>query len=444
MPRQLSSPAGLPNHGWRRSRSRVSGREALCAAKRDQMRTWIPLAVALLASTAQADPLTYDAALLLAESAAPTLQASALQVEATRAAERAAGRLPDPKLSLGMENIPVSGPYAGRWDAAEMSMVRVGLMQDIPNAARRRAAAATAQAETQMAMADTDLQRREVRVATALAWIDLAYAERRLAVLDQLVEGLSPLWEGVPAGIESGSARPAAGLEPARLEAEFDNRRSQLAADVAQARANLTRWTGALHPKTAGAPPHVEITPADLRARIADHPALQVLSAATQRAAAEVAGARAARRPDWGLEVMYGRRDPMFGDMVSAAVTVSLPLFASQRQDPTIAARTAQASRARLLEADMRRELAASLEADLAAYAANHEQWRRATDVLVPIAEQVAQLETSSYAAGRADYSDLVEAFTDLADTKLAALDREALVARDGARILLTYGSDNP
>ena len=188
----------------------------------------------------------------------------------------------------------------------------------------------------------------------------------------------------------------------------------------------------------------MEITPADLRARIADHPALQVLSAATQRAAAEVAGARAARRPDWGLEVMYGRRDPMFGDMVSAAVTVSLPLFASQRQDPTIAARTAQASRARLLEADMRRELAASLEADLAAYAANHEQWRRATDVLVPIAEQVAQLETSSYAAGRADYSDLVEAFTDLADTKLAALDREALVARDGARILLTYGSDNP
>src|SRR3546814_12516288 len=62
------------------------------------------------------------------------------------------------------------------------------------------------------------------------------------------------------------------------------------------------------------------------------------------------------KRPDWGFEVMYGRRDPMFGDMVSAGVTVSLPLFASRRQDPLIAARTAQASRARVLEEEMRRE----------------------------------------------------------------------------------------
>ncbi|MAK80955.1 MAG: transporter [Phenylobacterium sp.] len=408
------------------------------------MRMWIPLAAALLASTVQAEPLTYAAALRLAESAAPTLQASALRIDAAQATEQAAGRLPDPKLSLGMENVPVSGPYAGRWDAAEMTMARVGLMQEVPNAGRRRAATATAQAETQMAIADTDLQRRRVRVATALAWIDLAYAERRLAVLDQLVDGLKPLWEGLSAGVESGSARPAAGLEPTRLRAEFDNRRSALVAEVTQARASLTRWTGAVNPMAAGEPPYAEIEPADLRARIADHPALQLLAAATQRAKADVAGARAARRPDWGVEVMYGRRDPMFGDMVSAAVTVSLPLFASQRQDPVIAARTAQASRARLLEADMRRELDASLEADLATYAANHDQWLRAKDVLVPIAEQMAQLEIASYSAGRADYSNLVEAFTDLADTKLAALDREALVARDGARIVLTYGSDNP
>lgn len=408
------------------------------------MRIWIYLATAWLASAAQAEPLTYAAALQLAERTAPALQASSLQAEAAHAAEQAAGQLPDPKLSVRIENFPVSGPNAGRWGAAEMAMTRVGVMQEVPNAGRRRAAAATARAETQMALAETDLQRRQLRVAVALAWIDLAYAERRLAVLDQLIDGLKALWEGQSAGVESGTARPAAGLEPVRLKAEFANRRSTLVAEVAQARARLTRWTGDPSPSTAGGIPHVEIQPAALRREVRDHPALAVLAASTDRADAEVAGAHAAKRPDWTFEVMYGRRDPMFGDMVSAGVTVSLPLFASRRQDPLIAARTAQASRARLLQEEMRRDLTASLESDLAAHVAHHEQWLRAKEILVPTAEQKAHLEVSSYAAARADYADLVEAFTGLADAKLDALDREATVARDGARILLTYGSDNP
>ncbi len=404
---------------------------------------WLMLGAALLSSAAQAAPLTYSAALELARTA-PSLQASALQADAARAAERAAGQLPDPKLTFGVDNFPISGPNAGRLGSNEMTMARIGIMQEFPNAGRRRAATATARAETQIALADTDLQRRKLRAAVALAWIDLAYAERRVAELDQLVGGLRELWEGQPAGVASGAARPATGIEPIRLKAEFANRRSELVAEAAKARAELTRWTGDPNPTTVGAPPHLEIEPAVLRTEVTDHPALAVLAASTDRADAEVAGARAAKRPDWSFEVMYGRRDPMFGDMVSAGVTVSLPLFASRRQDPLIAARTAEAGRARVLEEEMRRELAASLEADLAAHAAHHEQWLRAKEILVPTAEQKAHLEVASYAAARADYADLVEAFTGLADAKLDALAREAMVARDGARILLTYGSDNP
>lgn len=408
------------------------------------MRTLMFTAAALLASTAQAEPLTYAAALQRAERTAPTLQASTLQAEAARAAEGAAGQLPDPKLTFGVDNFPISGPNAGRFGADDMTMARIGVMQEVPNSGRRRAAAASARAETEMALADTDLQLRKLRASVALAWIDLAYAERRLTELDKLVDGLKELWEGQPASVASGSVRPAVGLEPTRLKAEFANRRSELVAEVAKARAELTRWTGDPDPTTVGPAPHLQLSPAVLRAEVAKHPALAVLAASTRRAEAEVAGARAAKRPDWAFEVMYGRRDPMFGDMVSAGVTVSLPLFASRRQDPLIAARTAQASRARVLEEEMRRELAASLEADLAAHVAHHEQWLRAKDVLVPTAEQKAHLEVASYAAARTDYADLVEAFTGLADAKLDALAREAMVARDGARILLIYGSDNP
>lgn len=407
------------------------------------MRTLIAaLVLVLAAGGAHADPLTYAAALDLAGRGAPSVQASALKIDAARAASRAAGRLPDPKLSVGIDNFPVSGPPAGRFNADEMTMARVGVMQDVPNGARRRADVSGARAEIGVAEAEALVERRNVRVATALAWIDLAYAERRLAALDQLVGGLKGLWSAQPASVAAGASRPAVGLEPKRLQAVFEDRRSELVAAVARARADLARWTGDPDPTTSGEAPHYEIDAAALRAALGNHPSLRAAEAAERKAPAGVDAARAAERPDWSFELSYGKRDPMFGDMVSAGATVSLPLFKGARQEPVIAARLADRNRAQIEREARRRELLAGLEGDLADHNMHHEQWLRSTSVLVPTAEQRAHLELSSYAANRAAFDDVRMALTDLADAKLEALEREAMVMRDGARIVLTYGSE--
>ena len=130
----------------------------------------------------------------------------------------------------------------------------------------------------------------------------------------------------------------------------------------------------------------------------------------------------------------------MFGDMVSAGVTVRLPLFPGRRQDPLIAARTADAARVGADRETARRQLAAALEADLADHVMHHEQWMRAQTVVLPAARQQADLETASYGAGRAGLAEVLQAFTDLADARLTLLEREAAVARDAVRISLTYG----
>ncbi len=323
-----------------------------------------------------------------------------------------------------------------------MTMARVGILQEVPNAARRRAEAAAGVAEIRVAQASASIEARNVRVATALAWIDLAYAERRLASLDQIVGGLKGIWEAQPASIASGPTRPAAGLEPTRLRAQFEDMRSELVAAVAKARAELGRWTGDPAPSASGDPPHFSIEPSSLRAALDRNPTLLAYRSATERAEAQADAARAAKRPDWAFELSYGRRDPMFGDMVSAGVTVSLPLFARTRQEPIISARLADVTRVRVEREDARRTLAAALETDLADHVMHHDQWTRSAKVLVPTAEQRAHLELESYAAGRADLGDVTDALTGLAETKLQALEREAMVARDGARIILTYGAE--
>src|SRR3546814_6934969 len=70
---------------------------------------FVALLFAAVPGLAFAQPLTFEDALSRAE-AAPSVQARSLDVEARRSAAIAAGRLPDPKLGVGLDNFPVSGP----------------------------------------------------------------------------------------------------------------------------------------------------------------------------------------------------------------------------------------------------------------------------------------------------------------------------------------------
>ncbi|HEX4741455.1 MAG TPA: TolC family protein, partial [Caulobacteraceae bacterium] len=179
-----------------------------------------------------------------------------------------------------------------------------------------------------------------------------------------------------------------------------------------------------------------------LRAGLLQLPALTQYDAMERQANADVDAAKAAKHPDWGFGVDYSRRDPRFGDYLSAKVTFSLPLFASTRQDPIIDARVETAGSVRLERTAKLREVEASLDARLADHVMHHELLERARDTLVPLAKQRADLETASYGAGAASLSDVLSALLALAEAQTDVVDHQADVARDGATIVLTYGNE--
>src|SRR3546814_4467380 len=82
---------------------------------------FVALRSAAMPGLAFAQPLTFEDALSRAE-AAPSVQARSLDVEARRSAAIAAGRLPDPKLGVGLDNFPVSGPPAFTYAGDSMTM----------------------------------------------------------------------------------------------------------------------------------------------------------------------------------------------------------------------------------------------------------------------------------------------------------------------------------
>jgi cobalt-zinc-cadmium efflux system outer membrane protein len=325
-----------------------------------------------------------------------------------------------------------------------MTMATVGVIQDVPNGARRRAARERANADIGAAEAGQVVEARNVRVSAALAWVDLYFAQRRLAALDEIAAALKPLGETASSQLAAGAVRPAQTVEPDQLLAALGDRRADLAAAAGKARAELARWTGDPDPAVAGSPPSVEVEPAALRGGLDRHPSLLAYDAMGRQAGADLAAARAEKRPDWSWELAYEHRDPMFGDMVSLEATVSLPLFARKRQDPVIAARTETASRVRIEREATRRALIAQLDADLADHVMHHDRLMRAQSALVPLAKRKADLERSSYAAGTASLTDVLQAFIALAEARVDALDREADVVRDAVRINLTYETPNP
>ena len=395
-------------------------------------------------SLALAEPMTFNAALECAAGSAPSVQANQAGVEASRSASIAAGQLPDPTLSVGIDNFPISGPPAFTLGRDEMTMARVGIEQAFPNPAKRRAQRGRAQAEIGVAEAGLAVEAQNILLETALAWVDLYYAKRRLAQLQLLDESLGDLQATVSARLASGSARPSQALEPEQLRAAVNDRRSELTAEVAKAQARLARLTGDAQADVSGDPPVLEVDGPALRARLDTLPRLQALDAETRIAEADTELARADKRPDWRVGTSYGRRDPAFGDMVSVTFSIDLPFFGKRRQDPLIAARESEASRARLLRDAGERELLAALDGDLADHAMHHQRLMNARQTLVPLAKRRGELDMASYAAGRLDLGSALLSSLSLAEAEVDALAREADVARDAIRINFTYGEMRP
>lgn len=399
------------------------------------------ISCAFFTSPVRADPLTFDEAVTRAQANAPSLRARVIGVEASLSARRAAGSLPEPKLSIGIDSFPISGPLAFQPSRDNFTWVRVGVSQDIPNLAKRRAQRTRADADIAVAEAATALDTRNVEVDAGVAWIALAFAQRRIAAFDAVRGKLDRLVLTTPGAVAAGNARPAQSLAGRQSLALLDDRRDELVAEVGRARAILTRWTGDPDPRTEGSIPHFAIDQLRLRASLESNPLLAPVEARIGQAAADIRLAEADRKSDFGVEASYQRRDPRFGDYVSAGVTIGLPFFTRRRQDALIAVRQAEAGKAGAEREAARRALAANLEAGLADHAMHHEQWMRSRTTIEPLARQRVDLETASYGAGRASLVDVVDAHVALVDAALTTIDREAFVAIDGARLSLTYRS---
>ncbi|WP_332822144.1 TolC family protein [Pseudomonas sp.] len=396
------------------------------------------LAAALLSLPVAA--LTLDEALRQAEREAPSLAAQAVQVEALRSSAIPAGALPDPKLLLGLQNVPIEGADRGRLDREPMTMQMVGLMQEVPNRAKRRARIDVAQAGVERATLEQRVELLKVRRQTALAWISALAVEEKLALFQTLYAENDLLVKAVRARLAGGRGQPADSVGPRQEAALLAEQEDQLQQSRAQQRAALRRWIGPRADEPlAGRLPNWPVDAEHYRHNLQRHPELALFDPMTDEAQAEVRQAVAEKKSDWSWELAYQKRGEEFGDMMSVQFSFDLPLFPGSRQNPRIAAKQATLSQLEAERAAAEREHAQQLADDLAEYQRLDRALRRSQDSLVPLAEEKVALTLAGYRAGVDELASVIAARRELVEARLKHIDFEQARALTSARLHFAY-----
>lgn len=392
-----------------------------------------------------AEALTFDRTLSIAVQSSPDIEAQTASVDAARSASRAAGALPDPKLVIGIDNLPANGPDQWRVDRDFMTMRKVGVMQEFPNSARRHAEAAAASATVDEADAQRRVHVVAVRTSAALAWLNRYYSEKRLALFDALARENQLFAKTAEAALAGGRGTPADVIAPKQEAADLADRLDGLHADDQKARAALRRLLGTdADEPLAGKPPMLAIDVDHLRSHVHTHPELAAYGPLITLAQAQAREAEAAKRPDWGVELGYAKRAAAFSDMVSLQFTFSLPVFASTRQDPLIIAKHQELRRLEAERLDMLRDHTEALEVEFADLAALESQLARLGGTRLPLAHQKVDYQMASYQGGKVDLAAVLSARRELIDVQLMQLDLQGRRDAAAAKIFFSYGELAP
>lgn len=414
-----------------------------------QTQTALPARVTAEGSHAAPAPGDLGDLLRLADSVNPSISAARNRVAAAGARIGPAGSWPDPMLMAGIENLPLTREASGATDphapagpslpGDAMTMKMIGLSQTIPYPGKPGLRRRIAQREVDAAVLAVQIVSIEVQRDVKRSYFELAYLDRAIEIVNQnqpiLADVIRVAETHYAAGLAGQQDVLKARVEAARLgetaSALIEQRGSALAElNALLDRASATPVGSAQIPEriTRAAltsdPARIRFATQLLGSRAADSPlpplatlqelALSQNAQLRQRQAmiaaqsARVALAGKAVKPDIDLSLQYGQRNQR-PDMISAVVSIPLPIHKRGRQDQEISeARSELAA----MQAEQRGE-ANKVRAEVARLVndleRNRTQLALYAKAILPQGQAAVSSSLASYQAGKADLLSVLD-----------------------------------
>jgi outer membrane protein TolC len=390
--------------------------------------------------------LTLPEAQRLAVARSRQLVAQDAAVTAAREMAVAAGQLPDPVATLGVNNLPVNGPDQFSLTRDFMTMTSVGVMQEFTRSDKREARTERFEREADKALAERDVSVAAIQRNTALAWLDRYYAEAMQMVISEQRDQAKVEIEAAESAYRAGRGNLADILAARNALVLLDDRASEVGRKLSSAKIAMARWIGnEADAPLAGKPAidAIRLDPRTLETDLAHHPELSVLARKEEVAAAEVRMAQTNKKADWSVALMYSQRGSAYSNMISVNVSVPLQWDQKNRQDREVAAKLAMLDQARAEREDMLRAHTAEVRAMIAEWENDRERRSRYEREVLPLATERTQATLAAYRGAKASITDVLMARRGEIDVRLQALQLDTDTARLWAQLNFLFPDDD-
>jgi outer membrane protein TolC len=402
----------------------------------------VPMASGLACSgtvSAAEVPLTLAEAQRWAVERSRQISAQDAAVAASREMAVAAGRLPDPVLQLGIDNLPIDGPDQFSVTRDFMTMRRIGVMQEFTRSEKRHLRAQRFEREAEKSLAEKTATVASIQRDTALAWLDRYYAETMAAVIAQQAKEVKLEIVAVEGAYRGGRGNQADVFAAHSALVGLEDQASEIGRRIRTAKTALARWAGseAADAPLAGKPAidSIRLDTSALDTQLAHHPEIAVLSKQEEIAATDAKLAQADKKTDWSLEVMYSQRGSAFSNMVSVGVSIPLQWDQRNRQERELAARLAMAERARAERDEALRAHIGEVRAMIVEWENGRERLARYERELTPLARERTRAALTAYQGAKANLTDLLLARRNEIDVRMHAVQLEMEIARLWAQL---------
>lgn len=334
----------------------------------------------------------------------PSLEAYALRADAQRERAEAETALPDPEVTMGLNNFPVFDPSFTEYLPTNKS---IGVRQRFPNLSGREAARDEILANAGQLEAARAARLAELRAEMFGQLLVLDKVADQIVLLDARNARYDELDEVYLAEVDAGSPSLFRLAEIEGERADLERTRVGLVSERISAQARLRDLLGTV-------PDGIDITPELVvwSGQANAFHTVRIAQESVEVADARIDRAEAAFKPDWGAQATYQQRENGANfdgdDWVSFGVTLSVPLWSGRKQEPRL--RAAKTDRSAALT-----DVHAAARSALSQYEALDAQRKAAQESILVLGDrkraiaQVMEDRLVVYESGAGGYAPIID-----------------------------------
>lgn len=392
-------------------------------ARRVARRALLPIVIIWLALPVYAkSPITSSESLtpLIEEGLAnnQSLKSIKYQVDALAEQVTASGALPDPRLGIGMLNLPTD---TFDLDQEPMTQKQIFIAQKIPWPGKRALGSEDAQWSVRQKKEMLKARRLNLSKEIAAAWYDLGFIAKSRQINDRMIELLDRIYNAAENRYVTGR-----GLQQNIFQAQVElsklyneqislKARHRIIEDRINALLNRKRFQPVVYSDTLPAP-EMKFSLPDLESLAMRHnPELKIREYDISQSKTRILLAEKDFWPDVDIMAAYGQRDENragrdWADFFSTTVSISLPVWQNRKQDRQLAAATAMRHSAEQSFENLAKSITHQLDILATEIISLQDNYFLYRQTLLPQAENWARSAMDAYEVGEVEFDTMINA----------------------------------